>query len=629
MLRGEYGASNARNEIKSWRPIITSRSLSYAYRRMSSSISSASTTTSSRRPPIHVKGWTVDFEKPIGKGKFGEVFTAHKGKKLAAAKIETIVKSNSLESSVLRLMDGRGAPKLHSQAYVRDPMHSEKSGRSQNKTVFIMELLGKSLHQVVLAQPSSTLTLEQVLAVGVRAIDVLSRLHSKGYVHGDIKPQNLMFDRESCAGTSLEDFDVVENARKVSFIDFGLSKAWKTGAEHSPFSQSVSRFSGSLRYASVGAHLGWKLSRRDDLESLGYVLLWLLWGKLPWQGVLSKGALKAHEILLKKGSMSVEALCGNTHPGFFQYFAYIRRMEYQHEPDYELLKSMLVSGEVEKPVSLKRSFTTMNRSIKDKHSITKKNRAAVFEDDKMYQWILISTQAVAPTKNTQCIASGDSAVELLDSVKSTFASFTVSCLTYVKEFGFKAIIKPSSSSSTDEVHVLARTSTDIASWCANFLKHSNGSIAHVTSDSFHWIVVSRTKHVPQTFIFDDKFPKHWVADTWKQRQFVTLAHCFAGHWFLIATPASDCKIDSQKVEMSFGYPSASIREHWKAGYSVMTMAAGTDKDSGKDLSVWVLGKFPKENMSEQRCIRTSKVNKIHKEWEDGYQIQGIAYARTV
>ena len=100
--------------------------------------------------------------------------------------------------------------------------------------------------------------------------------HSKSFIHRDVKPDNFTVGRDKKKGV-------------IYIIDYGLSKRYrnpKTG-EHIPYRDNKS-FTGTARYASINTHLDIEQSRRDDLEGIGYVLMYFNKGKLPWQGINAK-----------------------------------------------------------------------------------------------------------------------------------------------------------------------------------------------------------------------------------------------------------------------------------------------------------------------------------------------------
>jgi len=135
-----------------------------------------------------------------------------------------------------------------------------------------MERLGPSLWDVWNTS-GQRLCESYVASVAMEAIAVLKALHEKGYVHGDVKPENLLLGPP---GTPRE--------RRLYLVDLGLAVRWQDShGLHVRYDQALDDFRGTVRYASVHAHLGRTASRRDDLESLAYSLLFLLKGRLPWQ----------------------------------------------------------------------------------------------------------------------------------------------------------------------------------------------------------------------------------------------------------------------------------------------------------------------------------------------------------
>lgn len=125
-------------------------------------------------------------------------------------------------------------------------------------------------------------------------------------------------------------------------IDFGLTKKWKlANGDHIPFRDGKS-LTGTARYASANTHLGIEQSRRDDLEGAGYVILYLLKGELPWQGL--KGAKDKAEKYAKikecKVNTSVELLCQGYPEEMAAYMNYVRKLDFEETPNYAWLKRL-------------------------------------------------------------------------------------------------------------------------------------------------------------------------------------------------------------------------------------------------------------------------------------------------
>lgn len=126
-------------------------------------------------------------------------------------------------------------------------------------------------------------------------------------------------------------------------IDFGLAKKYRDKrVKHIRFRQMENReITGTTRYASVNAHKGMELSRRDDLESIGYVLLYFCKGSLPWQGLQARNDQERYKLITeKKLSISVERLCRELPDEFKDYLNYCKGLQFDEEPDYEFLRGL-------------------------------------------------------------------------------------------------------------------------------------------------------------------------------------------------------------------------------------------------------------------------------------------------
>lgn len=128
----------------------------------------------------------------------------------------------------------------------------------------------------------------------------------------------------------------------IHVIDFGLAKHYKdpkTG-HHIPY-RDDKNLTGTARYASLNTHLGIEQSRRDDLESIGNVIMYFLRGSLPWQGLQAKTRReKYNKIRAKKCSVSSEELCEGFPDEFVAYFKYCRQLEFVGDPNYDYLRKL-------------------------------------------------------------------------------------------------------------------------------------------------------------------------------------------------------------------------------------------------------------------------------------------------
>lgn len=144
------------------------------------------------------------------------------------------------------------------------------------------------------------------------------------FVHGDVKPENFLMGPTGSP-----------NEKRLYLCDLGLATRWRDAVcgTHVEYDQRPDVFRGTVRYASVHAHLGRTASRRDDLESLAYTLLFLLKGRLPWQGY--QGDNKGYLVCKKKMATSAEMLCRYTPPAFRQVGAAAgRESAEQHGPGW-------------------------------------------------------------------------------------------------------------------------------------------------------------------------------------------------------------------------------------------------------------------------------------------------------
>ncbi|CAN4086966.1 unnamed protein product [Withania somnifera] len=258
--------------------------------------------------------------RKIGSGSFGEIYlgTNVQTNEEVAIKLENVKTKHPqllYESKLYKILQGgTGVPNL------------KWFGVEGDYNVLVMDLLGPSLEDLF-NFCSRKLSLKTVLMLADQMINRVEFVHAKSFLHRDIKPDNFLMG-------------LGRRANQVYIIDFGLAKKFRdsTTHQHIPYRENKN-LTGTARYASMNTHLGIEQSRRDDLESLGYVLMYFLRGSLPWQGLKAGTKKQKYErISEKKVSTSIESLCRGYPTEFASYFHYCRSLRFEDKPDYAYLK---------------------------------------------------------------------------------------------------------------------------------------------------------------------------------------------------------------------------------------------------------------------------------------------------
>lgn len=257
----------------------------------------------------------------LGKGSFGEVYLAR----------DTLLRT----FCVLKLENQKSKhPQLKNEKIILDIL-SESEGFPKvydygvyNEYNFMsIELLGPSLLDLFEAC-GKKFSLKSTLIIAVQMIQRVQELHSYNYIHRDIKPENFLVGIEN-------------KSHMVMLIDFGLGKKFKDNnnksMNHIPY-REYRPMIGTARYASINNHLGIEQSRRDDLEAIGYVLIYFLNGRLPWQGLeCTTKEEKYNKILEKKLLLPTESLCKDLPIEFSIYMNYCKGLRFDERPDYSFL----------------------------------------------------------------------------------------------------------------------------------------------------------------------------------------------------------------------------------------------------------------------------------------------------
>lgn len=250
----------------------------------------------------------------------------------------------------------------------------------ENKICFaVFDLLGPSLSDLF-QKCKRKFSLKTVLMLADQMIDRLSLIHQCGIIHGDVKPGNFVIGG-------------IGDEKNIYVIDFGLSNFWRDKhGNHIQFHANCA-FKGTYRYASINSHFKMEQSRRDDLESLGYVLIYFLNGKLPWQNLKINKSERRKVIGKIKSNILIEQIAENLPEEFLIYMNYVRKLRFSDEPDYNWIKNLF-------------------RNCLKRHRL---------EYDYVFDWDLSNTEESKPMKYEPCLPNNFKAFIKSSSIFGNFS----------------------------------------------------------------------------------------------------------------------------------------------------------------------------------------------------------------
>lgn len=489
-------------------------------------------------------------------------------------------------------------------------------GRQGDFYILVMDMLGPSLWDVWNSLGQS-MAPNMAACIAVEAISILEKLHMKGFVHGDVKPENFLLGQ---SGTADE--------KKLYLIDLGLASRWKdaSSGQHVEYDQRPDIFRGTIRYASVHAHLGRTGSRRDDLESLAYTLIFLIKGRLPWQGY--QGDNKSFLVCKKKMAISPDLMCCFCPAPFKQFLEAVTNMKFDEEPNYPKLISFFESliepcGSL-RPIRIdgalkvgqKRGRLPIN--LEEEEQQPKKK---VRVGSPATQWISVYNARrpmkqryhynVADTRLRQHVDKGNEDGLFISSVASAENLW--------------ALIMDAGTGFSSQVYELStfflHKDWIMEQWEKNFYI---SSIAGAANGSSLVVMSKGTPYTQQSYKVSESFPFKWINKKWKEGFHVTSMTTAGSRWGVVMS--RNAGYSDQVVELDFLYPSEGIHRRWESGYRITSMAATADQAA-------LILSIPKRKLIDetQETLRTSAFPSSHvkEKWSKNLYIASICYGRTV
>mmetsp|Transcript_9147 Transcript_9147/g.17112 ORF Transcript_9147/g.17112 Transcript_9147/m.17112 type:complete len:599 (+) Transcript_9147:465-2261(+) len=556
----------------------------------------------------------------LGKGGFGQVKI---GKRVGSSSTSTAPQTVALKFEHRSSKGCNYGPPYEWSVYVHlGGIHGiprvHYKGRQGEYYIMVMDLLGPSLWDKWNAAGQS-MSQEMVACVAIEALSILEPMHAKGYVHGDIKPENFLLGPP---GSSTEN--------KLFLVDLGLATRWRDAVcnTHVEYNQQPDVFRGTVRYASVHAHLGRTASRRDDLESLAYTLMFLLKSRLPWQGY--QGDNKGYLVCKKKMATSAESLCRYSPPAFRQFMEIVTNLKFDEVPKYSQLAALfadLVGVSAATPINVEQGQALVKvgqkrgREELEEEDEECRQKKKIRQGTPATQWITVYN-AHRPMKQRYHYNVANNRIEQ-HVVKGNDDGLFISSVACSHELW--ALIMDAGTNLSNQVWELSQQFLPkdwiVEQWEEGY--YISCLAGSATGSSL--VVMSKgTPYTQQSYKVSDSFPFKWINKKWKEGFYVTSMATSDTRWAVVMSRSAG--FVDQCVELDFMYPSEGIHRRWDGGFRI-TCCAATPEQAAFVLSI------PRRRPPDetQETLRTTAFPSTHvkEKWAKNLYISGVAYGRTI
>ncbi|XBH73239.1 hypothetical protein VPH35_100369 [Triticum aestivum] len=439
---------------------------------------------------------------------------------------------------------------------------------------------------------------------------------------------------------------------KLFLINFGLASNWKRGSssKHVQYDQRPDIFRGTIRYASVHAHLGRTASRRDDLESLAYTLLFLLRGSLPWQDC--QGDNKSFLVCKKKMETSPEVLCRSYPAPFKHFLEMVTTMKFEEEPKYQKLISLfddLIERPASRPIRIDGALEVGHKRgrMVGTPEQDEKPMKKVRLGSPATEWISVYN-ARPPMKQRNELMMTFIVPDIL--VKAVIKPFILVVRYHYnvddsrldhhieKDKGDGISISCIASSSANHWALIMDAVTGLHSQVykfsqiflpENWIIEQWGNDYYITAiagtiNGSSLVVMSKgTPYTLQTYKVSESFPYMWISKQWKEGFHVTSMGTAGSRWGVVMS--RNAGYSYQVVELDFLYPSEGLRRQYDAGYRITSCAATPDQAA----FIMSRAKKPKKKPMDETLLTSAFPCKAIKEqWAKNLYVASICHGRT-